>query len=149
MEYLKHKKYDIKEATRLSSLTLALIGDAVFELFIRNYILEQNGELSAHKIHVKAIGYVKAASQSKIINLIKEELSDEEFCVYKRGRNAKSHTIPKNAEVIDYKNATGFEALLGYLYLTEQNERLSFILERSIKLDLTLKVVKENSNERK
>ncbi|MBB6632351.1 Mini-ribonuclease 3 [Clostridium algidicarnis] len=138
MEYLKHKKYDVKEATGLSSLTLALIGDAVFELFIRNYILEKNDELSAHKIHVKAIGYVKASSQSKIINLIKEELSDEEVCVYKRGRNAKSHTMPKNAEVMDYRNATGFEALLGYLYLTEQNERLSFILERSINLDLTV-----------
>ncbi|MBU3204219.1 Mini-ribonuclease 3 [Clostridium algidicarnis] len=138
MEYLKHKKYDVKEATGLSSLTLALIGDAVFELYIRNYILEKNDELSAHKIHVKAIGYVKASSQSKIINLIKEELSDEEVCVYKRGRNAKSHTMPKNAEVMDYRNATGFEALLGYLYLTEQNERLSFILERSINLDLTV-----------
>ncbi|MBB6698048.1 Mini-ribonuclease 3 [Clostridium algidicarnis] len=138
MEYLKHKKYDVKEATGLSSLTLALIGDAVFELFIRNYILEKNDELSAHKIHVKAIGYVKASSQSKIVNLIKEELSDEEVCVYKRGRNAKSHTMPKNAEVMDYRNATGFEALLGYLYLTEQNERLSFILERSINLDLTV-----------
>ncbi|MBU5591722.1 Mini-ribonuclease 3 [Clostridium sp. MSJ-4] len=136
MDYLKSRKYDIQEAKTLNPLTLALIGDAVFELFIRNYILDQNGELSAHKIHIRAIAYVKASAQSKIVNALKEELNEEEIYIYKRGRNTKSHTVPKNADVKDYRNASGFEALLGYLYLTGQEDRLKFILEETIKLDL-------------
>ncbi|WP_032123649.1 Mini-ribonuclease 3 [Clostridium amazonitimonense] len=136
MDYLKSRKYDMQEAKTLNPLTLALIGDAVFELFIRNYILDQNGELSAHKIHIRAIAYVKASAQSKIVNALKEELNEEEIYIYKRGRNTKSHTVPKNADVKDYRNASGFEALLGYLYLTGQEDRLKFILEETIKLDL-------------
>ena len=88
-------------------------------------------------MHVEAIKYVKAKSQSTIIKDIEEELEEDEMYIYKRGRNTKSATTPKNANVIDYRNATGFEALLGYLYLIGNKERLFYILEKSTKVKLT------------
>ena len=104
--------------------SLAYLGDAVYELFIRNYILANNIELTAHKIHVKAIGYVKAKSQSTIMHSLEEELTEEESYIFKRGRNTKSATVPKNADVRDYRMATGFEALMGYLYLKDEFPRV-------------------------
>lgn len=117
LDDLRIRKFSKDEARMLNSLQLALIGDGVFEVFIRNYILTQNTALSANKIHVKAIGYVKAKSQACIMHEIENLLNEEEEAVYKRGRNAKSPTVPKNAEIRDYRMATGFEALIGYLYL--------------------------------
>lgn len=137
LEDLRIKEFTKEEARRLNPLQLALIGDGVFEIYIRNYILSNNIELSAHKIHVKAIGYVKAKSQSIIIHNLESELTEDELYIYKRGRNTKSNTIPKNAEVIDYRNATGFEALIGYLYLSGDKQRLKYLLERSTKINLT------------
>ena len=137
LEDLRIKEFTKEEARRLNPLQLALIGDGVFEIYIRNYILSSNIELSAHKIHVKAIGYVKAKSQSIIIHNLESELTEDELYIYKRGRNTKSNTIPKNAEVIDYRNATGFEALIGYLYLSGDKQRLKYLLERSTKINLT------------
>mgnify|MGYP000192254437 CR=1 FL=1 len=119
-----------------SPLTLAYIGDGVYELFIRNHILSQNLELTAHKIHIKAIGYVKAKSQATIMHVIENDLTEEESYIYKRGRNAKSATIPKNADVRDYRMATGFEALVGYLYLTGNFEKLEFIFNKAISIEL-------------
>lgn len=137
LEDLRIKEFSKEEARRLNPLQLALIGDGVFEIYIRNYILSNNIELSAHKIHVKAIGYVKAKSQSTIIHNLENELKEDELYIYKRGRNAKSYTIPKNASVIDYKNATGFEALIGYLYLSGDKDRLKALLEKSTEINLT------------
>lgn len=137
LEDLRIKEFTKEEARRLNPLQLALIGDGVFEIYIRNYILSNNIELSAHKIHVKAIGYVKAKSQSIIIHNLESELTEDELYIYKRGRNTKSNTIPKNAEVIDYRNATGFEALIGYLYLSGDKQRLKYLLEKSTKINLT------------
>lgn len=134
LDDLRVKEFTKDEARRLNPLQLALIGDAVYEIYIRNYIISENIELSVHKIHVKAIKYVKAKSQSDIIKALGNDLLEEEEYIYKRGRNSKSGTIPKNADVIDYKNATGFEALVGYLYLTGQKERLKFILKKSIEI---------------
>ena len=130
----REKEFTTKEARLLNPLQLALIGDAVYELFIRNYILANNIELTAHKIHVKAIGYVKAKSQSAIMHEIEGLLSEGEMAVFKRGRNAKSPTVPKNADVRDYRMATGFEALVGYLYLSGNKERLQFVLNKSIEV---------------
>lgn len=121
-----------EEVKKLNPLQLALIGDAVFEVFIRTKILLSNTELSAHKIHLRAINYVKAHGQSIAIKMLEEELSEEEKNIYKRGRNAKSATVPKNADIREYRAATGFEALIGYLYLTDKKERLEEILNRSI-----------------
>ncbi|MEN8077064.1 ribonuclease III domain-containing protein [Clostridioides difficile] len=133
------REFTEKEARLLNPLQLALIGDGVYELFIRNSILSNNLELSAHKIHVKAIGYVKAKSQSTIMHEIEEFLTEDESYIYKRGRNAKSATVPKNANVRDYRMATGFEALVGYLYLIGNTERLDFIFNYALKIELNNK----------
>ena len=131
---LRIKEYSKGEARLLNPLQLALIGDGVYEVYIRNYILSSNHELSVHKIHKKSIGYVKAKSQAEIIHKLEGELTEEESYIYKRGRNAKSATIPKNAEVRDYRMATGFEALVGYQYLIGDNERLEYILTKSVEI---------------
>lgn len=131
---LKVREFSREEARLLNPLQLALIGDGVFEVFIRNYILTENKALSANKIHVKAIGYVKAKSQSYIMHEIEKSLDEEEEAIFKRGRNAKSPTVPKNADVRDYRMATGFEALIGYLYLVGDKDRLEFILSKSIEI---------------
>ena len=134
LDDLRDIEFSENEARQLNPLQLALVGDAVYELYIRNYILANNRELSVHKIHVKAISYVKAKAQSTIIQNIEHMLTEDELYIYKRGRNAKSGTIPKNAEVLDYRNATGFEALIGYLHLTGNKERISLILQKSIEI---------------
>ena len=134
LDDLRMKEFSKDEARMLNPLQLALIGDGVFEVFVRNYILAKNTSLSANKIHVKAIGYVKAKSQASIIHEIEGLLNEEEEAVYKRGRNAKSPTVPKNADVRDYRMATGFEALIGYLYLIGNKERLEFIFNKSIEI---------------
>lgn len=131
---LRTKEFTEKEARLLNPLQLALVGDGVYELFIRNSILSNNLELSAHKIHVKAIGYVKAKSQSIIMHEIEDKLTENESYIFKRGRNAKSATVPKNADVRDYRMATGFEALVGYLYLINDKERLEFVFNKSIEV---------------
>ena len=133
---LRVREFTEKEARLLNQLQLALVGDGVYELFIRNYILSENIELTAHKIHVKAIGYVKAKSQAVIMHEIEDKLTEDESYIYKRGRNAKSATVPKNADVRDYRMATGFEALVGYLYLTGNTERLEFIFNSAISIKL-------------
>ena len=133
---LRVREFTEKEARLLNPLQLALVGDGVYELFIRNYILSENIELTAHKIHVKAIGYVKAKSQAVIMHEIEDKLTEDESYIYKRGRNTKSATVPKNADVRDYRMATGFEALVGYLYLTGNTERLEFIFNSAISIKL-------------
>ena len=136
---LRTKEFTEKEARLLNPLQLALVGDGVYELFIRNSILSKNLELSAHKMHVKAIGYVKAKSQSSIMHEIEDKLTENESYIFKRGRNAKSATVPKNADVRDYRMATGFEALVGYLYLIGDTERLEFIFNTALSINLQQK----------
>ena len=136
---LRAKEFTEKEARLLNPLQLALVGDGVYELFIRNSILSNNLELNAHKMHVKAIGYVKAKSQSSIMHEIEDKLTENESYIFKRGRNAKSATVPKNADVRDYRMATGFEALVGYLYLIGDTERLEFIFNTALSIDLQQK----------
>ncbi|WP_443112630.1 Mini-ribonuclease 3 [Clostridium sp. 'White wine YQ'] len=140
MDNLLYEKFSSEKARRLNPLQLAFVGDGVFETFIRNYILNKNCELSAHKLHLEAIKYVKAHAQSEIIKRIEKELTEEEYYIYKRGRNTKSATVPKNADVTEYRAATGFEALVGYLYLIGDKERLNFILLKSVEENL----IKEN-----
>ena len=136
MDVLKNKAFTKNEARMLNPLQLALIGDGVYELFIRNHILINNSELNVHKMHVKSIGYVKAKSQAIIMYSIEEQLTEEEQYIYKRGRNAKSFTVPKNADIRDYIMATGFEALIGYLYLINNTERLQYILNKALEIKL-------------
>ena len=134
LENFRNREFTKDEARRLNPLQLALIGDGAYELFIRDYIISNNTELSAHKIHREAINYVKAKSQSDIMHGIEDLLTEEESYIYKRGRNAKSATVPKNADVRDYRMATGLEALVGYLYLINDIERLEFVFNKSIEI---------------
>ena len=99
-----------------SPLTLAYIGDGVYELIIRT-ILVKKGNCPVNRLHKKASSLVKAGAQSAIMEVIEEELTPEELSVYRRGRNAHSPTMAKHATMADYRRATGFEALMGYLYL--------------------------------
>lgn len=119
------KEIDIK---MLNPAILAYIGDAVYELFIRTYLVGE-GCFIAGELHKKAIGFVEAKSQARIIEKIFELLTDEEKHIVKRGRNTKTSNTPKNAKVIEYKYATGFESLVGYLYLNNNMERLIEILK--------------------
>ena len=105
-----------------SPLTLAYIGDAVYDLIIRTMVVEK-GNRSANALHRAAVRYVNAGAQSHMIEALLPELTEEETAVYHRGRNAKSHTMAKNASVADYRKATGMEALLGYLYLQGRLDR--------------------------
>ncbi|MCY6957339.1 Mini-ribonuclease 3 [Clostridium brassicae] len=128
-------KFTLQQARGLNPLVLAFVGDAIYEVFIRTYLVDNNREMSAHKLHVKAISFVKAHSQSEIMKRIESELTDEEHAIFKRGRNAKSGSVPKNADVQEYRIATGFEALIGFLYITEQIDRLNEILNMVISID--------------
>ncbi|MDO4268835.1 MAG: ribonuclease III domain-containing protein [Eubacteriales bacterium] len=106
-----------------SPLVLAYIGDAVYELFIRTRVINR-GSMQVNKMHKKSASLVKAETQAGMIKALMEELDEEEMAVYKRGRNARSFTAAKHAAMIDYRMATGFEALVGYLYLQGRYERL-------------------------
>lgn len=117
-----------EDIAMLSPLQLAYIGDAVYELLVRTYLLEKR--LPVKQLHKATINYVRADAQANIIHILEETLTEEEIEVVKRGRNAKSNTMPKNARMIDYKYATGFESLFGYLYLTGQDLRISEMFEK-------------------
>jgi len=119
------------DASLYHPLVLAYMGDAVYEVYIRDMLIQKR-KVSVHKLHVESILYVKASAQAYILREILEELEEDELDIVRRGRNAKSGTIPKNARVIDYKHATAFEALVGYLYLSKKYERLNYIMERAI-----------------
>ena len=118
------KNFALKEVDirTYSPLTLAYIGDAVYDLIFRTMVV-QKGNTSVNKLHNQTIQYVKAPAQALLIEAIMEELLPEELAVYKRGKNAKPYTMAKNATMGEYKRATGLEALMGYLYLTDQTER--------------------------
>ncbi len=117
-------------AEQLSPLTLAFVGDAVYEAYIRTKI-SKDINMQVSKLHRIAVKYVSATAQSKIVRSIEDKFTEDEMSIYKRGRNAHSHTSAKNADIVDYRHATGFEALIGYLYLKKQTERLNEILEMS------------------
>ena len=121
-----------QDAKQISPLALAYIGDAVYEVYIRSYVLS-GGNTAVNKLHKASTHYVSAKAQSMIIHNIEPHLTDEESAVYKRGRNAHSNTSAKNADIVDYRHATGFEALLGYLFIERRYERLYEIIELSIK----------------
>ena len=121
-----------------SPLTLAYIGDAIFELVVRTVLVERKNT-QAEKLHKAATKIVKAETQALIIESLKEDLSDEELAVYKRGRNAKAVTRAKNATMSEYRRATGFEALMGYLYLKGDMERLMELIHLGVeKAEVTL-----------
>lgn len=134
MEFdLLKEKFSATEAHLINPLTLAFIGDAVYEVFIRTYLVSENKTLKVQQLHLKTVNYVKAKSQSNYAKLILDMLDDDEISVFKRGRNSKSST-PKNADVGEYRWATGFEAVIGYLYIAGKNERLNYLLNKIIEM---------------
>lgn len=112
-----------QELNSYSPLVLAYIGDCVYELLIRT-LLVGKANCQVSKLHKKAIDYVKAETQAAMIAALMDELTEEEQDVFRRGKNAKPHTIPKNASLSDYRRATGMEAVIGYLYLKDDMERV-------------------------
>lgn len=132
---LKPFNIERKEATEFSPLVLAYIGDAVYELIIRS-ILVSMGNRPVNKLNKDATSLVKASAQSEIIKLISDSLSDKEYIVFKRGRNSSPHTMAKNASMTDYKYATGFEALIGFLYLDNRCDRALELIKLGVDLYL-------------
>lgn len=122
------KEVDMKA---YSPLTLAYIGDAVYELVIRTMVVEK-GNRQASQLHRLTTSYVKAQAQAAMIEALEPELTEEELAIYKRGRNAKSYTSAKNASILDYRKATGLETLIGYLYLSGREERILFLIKEGI-----------------
>lgn len=114
-----------------SPLTLAYIGDGVYELVIRT-VLVKKGNCPVNQLHKRASSLVKAAAQSSMMQILEPHLTEEEHSVYKRGRNAHSATMAKNASMSDYRRATGFEALMGYLYLKEDYQRMLELIRMGI-----------------
>ena len=121
-----------------SPLTLAFMGDCVFEIVIRSIVVER-GNRQAGSLHKAKTAVVNAKVQARMIEALMEELTEEERAVYKRGRNAKPHTVAKNASVNDYRKATGLETLFGYLYLNGQEDRILELTKRGLGLvDITI-----------
>lgn len=119
------RRFDCKETDirTYSPLTLAYIGDAIYDLIIRTVVVERANR-SANQLHKMTTRYVNARTQAQMIEVLEEYLSEEEISVYHRGRNAKSYTSAKNASIAQYRKATGLEALFGYLYLQNKMDRL-------------------------
>lgn len=116
---------------QLSPLVLAYIGDSIYDLVIRSYLVSL-GNMQVNKINKHACRLVKAKTQSEMIGIIEPLLEGYEEAVYKRGRNAKSYTSAKNASITDYRRATGFEALMGYLYLSGKYKRMMELIKAAL-----------------
>ena len=126
MEFIRDftgRHLDEREIRAMSPLTLAYIGDTIYDLIVRSYLVMAQST-TVHSMHVKAINFVNAGAQSGMLSKLMDELTEDEKSIVRRGRNAKSGTVPKNADVGDYRRATGLEALFGYLYLSGKEERL-------------------------
>ena len=130
LEFINRER-EVFEINTMSPLTWAYIGDNVYELFIRTHLINTT-KLKPHELHVEAIKYVKAEAQATILEKINDELTEEEKDIVRRGRNAENHHVPKNVSVQTYMYATAFESLIGYLYLTKQDDRLYSILNMCI-----------------
>lgn len=143
LETLGVSKLDEVQVRMLNPLSLAYIGDAVHEMFVRTYVISKYSG-SINKLNKMVVSMIKATAQAEAIRKLESQLSEEELAIYKRGRNAKSLTVPKNTSVGVYRSATGFEALLGYLYLTGQEDRLIQLVAEAVKAAEGLE--QENTN---
>ena len=122
---------DEQEVKLMNPLVWAYVGDCVYELYIRTFLINTT-KMKVHELHLKASTYVKASSQAKILKNIENELTEEEKDIVRRARNTQNHHLPKNANPADYMYATAFEGLIGYLYLTKNFKRLKEILQKSL-----------------
>ena len=117
-----------KQINQMSPLTWAYVGDAVYELYVRYYLVD-NTNLKPNNLHKEAIKYVKAKAQAEILYKLQDYLTEEEQDIVRRARNTQNHHLPKNANVQEYMYATALEGLIGYLCLTKQNDRLDEIFK--------------------
>ncbi len=126
-------EFEIKKQSinTYSPLTLAYIGDGIYETVIRSLVVG-HGNGQVNKLHKKSSSLVKAETQSKIIKLLLDELTQEELQIFKRGRNAHSFTSAKNASAADYHMATGFEAVMGYLYMEGRIQRIFELVKHGL-----------------
>ena len=115
----------------MSPLVWAYVGDCVYELYIRTYLVD-NTNLKPHKLHVESIKYVKAGAQAKFLEKFFDDLTDDEKNIVRRGRNANNHHLPKNSNVQEYMYSTAFEGLIGYLYLCKRYDRVKEIIEKFV-----------------
>ncbi|HPF19951.1 MAG TPA: ribonuclease III domain-containing protein [Syntrophomonas sp.] len=127
---LTHNLVDEKTLRQYSPLVLAYVGDAVFELAVRTRIAG-NGPRRLRDLHHEAVATVNADRQAAIVRQMEAQLNQEELDIVRRGRNTRSHP-PKNADVQSYRMSTGFEALLGYLYLKGEHDRLDYLLHKAL-----------------
>ena len=127
-------EFSMKDYRQLNGLALAYVGDAIYEIYIRDYLVSL-GNTRPNQLHHLATHYVSAKAQAFLIDaLLKEnKLTPEEEEFYRRGRNSKSHTSAKNADIMTYRMSTGFEALMGYLHLTEQTMRMEALIQWCIR----------------
>lgn len=116
---------------QMSPLVLAFIGDSIYDLVVKTYVVSQ-GNMPVNKMNKKSSSLVKAEAQSRIVGFLEEQFNAEEAAVFRRGRNAKSYTSAKNASILDYRRATGLEALMGYLYLSGKYERMTQLIKEGI-----------------
>ncbi len=130
MEFIKREKV-VEDVNMLSPLVWAYVGDSVYEMFIRTKLVNDSNA-KPHKLHLASIKYVKAQAQANTLKKISEHLTEKELDIVRRGRNTENHHVAKNANIADYAQSTAFEALIGYLYLTKQDERLEVILNMCI-----------------
>ena len=128
-EDLKTEK--VTDIRQIPALTLAYLGVAIYELVLRTMLVEQ-GMSHVDSLNKKASGYAKAPTQAKIFKIIEECLTEDELGFYKRGRNAKSGSVAKSGTVMEYRIATGFESMLGYLYLSGQQDRILELVKQGI-----------------
>lgn len=132
MEYMREQfGFADADIRTYSPLTLAYIGDSIYDLVIRTLIVK-HGNSQPNKLHKKASALVKASAQAAMAEKLLPVLTEEELSIYKRGRNAKSYTMAKNATMLEYRKATGFEALMGYLYLKEETERMIDLIKMGL-----------------
>jgi len=121
----KNGAFDVRQ---LSPLVLAYIGDTVYDLYVRTYLVTGE-QVNAHALHQRSISFVCCRAQNRVCIALLDSLTEDEQYIYKRGRNAHPSTIPKNADLTEYRTATGLEAVLGYLYLSGQMERLDTLMQ--------------------
>lgn len=124
----EQSKYSQDELRTLNPISIAYMGDCIYELYMRNYVMRKFGNINSNKLHFEVIKYVNAKSQKDAYFKVKDLLTEEEQLYFRKGRNSKIKTVPKNATISDYRVATGFEAVIGYLYITRNFNRLDFIL---------------------
>ncbi|AWB47059.1 ribonuclease III [Paenibacillus sp. CAA11] len=126
--------YEASKSPRLlPPLVLAYIGDAVFEVAVRQYLISRPN-LRPHHLHGQATKFVSAKAQAKLLSLLEGELTEEEHDVVRQGRNAKSGSVPKNANVIEYRHATALECLVGYLYYSGAHSRMRTLIDEGLKM---------------